>query len=124
MHEEWEDITRQLQSVHEGAEAKLERIQAALDQMNVAKMKAQHLLDTHADKDDTSAGPDEVYDESGNKITVKKAMTDAKDIKKAIKEIEKKISANKKTPTLTDEESWEIADKLAELKAALEAQKA
>ena len=78
-------------------------------------------LDEEIEKTD---GPNEVYDESGNKIVVKKAMTDPKEIKKAIKEIEKKISANKKNPTLTDEEGWEIADKLAELKAALEAQKA
>merc|ERR1711865_1237087 len=35
-------------------------------------------------------GPDEVFDESGNKIVVKKAMTDPKEIKKAIKEIDKK----------------------------------
>merc|ERR1711907_752944 len=35
-------------------------------------------------------GPDELYDESGNKIVVKKKM-EAKDIKKEIKEIEKKL---------------------------------
>merc|ERR1712086_1017366 len=69
-------------------------------------------------------GPDEVFDESGNKIVVKKAMTDPKEIKKAIKEIDKKMAANKKANTLTEEEIWEITDKLAELKAALEAQKA
>merc|ERR1711934_712854 len=69
-------------------------------------------------------GPDEVFDESGNKIEVKKAMTDPKDIKKAIKDIEKKLTANKKNKNLTDEEVWEMSDKLAELKSALEAQKA
>merc|ERR1719174_2178032 len=37
-------------------------------------------------------GPDEIYDESGNKIEVKKKL-DAKDIKKAIKDIEKKMDA-------------------------------
>merc|ERR1712072_1388543 len=40
-------------------------------------------------------GPDEIYDESGNKITVKKAL-DAKQIKAAIKDIEKKLKENKK----------------------------
>merc|ERR1711874_534756 len=36
-------------------------------------------------------GPDEVFDESGNKIDVKKAKPmEAKDIKKSIKDIEKK----------------------------------
>ena len=77
-------------------------------------------LDEEIEKVD---GPDEVFDGSGNKIEVKRAMTDPKEIKKAIKEIEKKVSANKKNNTLTEEETWEITDKLAELKAALEAQK-
>ena len=77
-------------------------------------------LDEEIEKVD---GPDEVFDGSGNKIEVKRAMTDPKEIKKAIKEIEKKMSANKKNNTFTEEETWEITDKLAELKAALEAQK-
>jgi len=69
-------------------------------------------------------GPDEVYDESGNKIDVKKNKPmEAKDIKKAIKEIEKKITANKKNNTMSEEEVWEMSDKLAELKTALEGQK-
>merc|ERR1712183_1177926 len=41
-------------------------------------------------------GPDEVFDESGNKIQVKKKL-DAKDVKKAIKDVEKKIKDNKRT---------------------------
>jgi len=77
-------------------------------------------LDAEIEKVD---GPDEIFDESGNKIEVKRAMTDPKEIKKAIKEIEKKMSANKKSVTLTYEEVWEITDKLAELKTALEMQK-
>jgi len=69
-------------------------------------------------------GPDEVFDESGNKIEVKRVKPmEPKEIKKAIKEIEKKVSAHKKTPTLTEEETWELADKLAELKSALEGMK-
>jgi len=69
-------------------------------------------------------GPDEVFDESGNKIDVKrnKAM-DPKEIKKAIKEIEKKLKDNKKKNTMGEEEMWELGDKLEELKSALEAQK-
>merc|ERR1711896_54964 len=35
-------------------------------------------------------GPDEIYDESGNKIEVKKKL-EAKDMKKMIKDIEKKL---------------------------------
>merc|ERR1739848_716279 len=63
-------------------------------------------------------GPDEVYDESGNKIEVKKKL-EAKDAKKIIKEIEKKLKENAKNNTLTDEEVWELSDKLAELKEML-----
>merc|ERR1719515_11855 len=69
-------------------------------------------------------GPDEIYDESGNKIDVKKNKAkDPKELKKAIKEIEKKIKDNKKKNTLTDDELWELQDKLAEYKSALEGTK-
>merc|ERR1712046_487041 len=67
-------------------------------------------------------GPDEVYDESGNKIIVKKKM-EAKDIKKEIKDIEKKMKENKKKNNLSEEDVWEIGDRLAELKSMLEASK-
>merc|ERR1719243_315402 len=79
-------------------------------------------LDNSDDKGDGNAGPDEVYDGAGNKIEVKKSavMTD-KDKKKAIKDLEKKLKDGKKKKTLTDEEMWEIEDKLNELKDALKA---
>merc|ERR1711990_1315733 len=67
-------------------------------------------------------GPDEVYDESGNKIEVKKKL-EAKDIKKMIKDIEKKLKDHAKKANLTDEEMWELSDKLAELKEMLTAEK-
>merc|ERR1719331_1740840 len=69
-------------------------------------------------------GPDEVYDESGNKIDVKKNKPlEAKDIKKAIKDVEKKLKDHKKKSNLSEEEAWELEDKLAQLKTALEGQK-
>merc|ERR1711862_375011 len=68
------------------------------------------------------AGPDEMFDESGNKITVNKMKAMAgKDIKKAIKDIEKKLKENKKKPTLGEDELWELQDKLEELKQTLKA---
>merc|ERR1711920_843737 len=67
-------------------------------------------------------GPDEIYDESGNKIEVKKKL-DAKEIKKLIKDIEKKLKGHKKKNNLSEEEVWEMGDKLAELKDQLESQK-
>jgi elongation factor 3 len=77
-------------------------------------------VDTSAGDDAKNTGPDEVYDGAGNKIVVQKSatMTD-KDKKKAIKDLEKKIKDNKKKKLLTDEEAWELDDKLNELKESL-----
>jgi len=62
-------------------------------------------------------GPDEIVDEAGNKIAVNKLQTMSdKDRKKAIKDLEKKLTMNKKKETLSDTEVWEIEDKLALLK--------
>merc|ERR1712013_980679 len=67
--------------------------------------------------DDGNKAPDEVYDGAGNKIVVSKQATMSdKDKKKAIKDLEKKLKDGKKKKTLTDEEMWEIEDKLNELK--------
>merc|ERR1711920_565321 len=70
-------------------------------------------------KDTGNKQLEEVYDGAGNKIDVKKnvALSD-KDMKKAIKDIEKKLKASKNN-TLTDEEKWELEDKLNELKEKL-----
>merc|ERR1719282_1008330 len=69
-------------------------------------------------KGDANVGPDEVFDGAGNKIDVKKSqvLTD-KDKKKQIKDLEKKLKDGKKKKTLSDEEMWEMEDKLNELKA-------
>merc|ERR1712012_745980 len=77
-------------------------------------------IDKDEDEDAANKGPDEVYDGAGNKIDVKKSVTlSAKDAKKAIKDIEKKLKDGKKKKTLTDEEMWEMEDKLNELKEQL-----
>jgi len=74
-------------------------------------------LDLDAGKDqDGSAGPDEVFDGSGNKIKVKKQLNDAQK-KKQIKLIEKKIKDGQKAGTLSDEDLWALQDELEELKA-------
>merc|ERR1719240_1668662 len=79
-------------------------------------------VDQHADKAAAAAGPDEVYDGAGNKIDVQKNVTlAAKDAKKAIKDIEKKLKDGKKKKTLTEEEMWELEDKLNELKEQIAA---
>merc|ERR1712050_169773 len=73
------------------------------------------------------AGPDELYDESGNKIEVNKQKNlPAKEVKKEIKVIEKRLKDHKKAEKdgkkaqmLTDEEMWQLGDKLEELKQML-----
>lgn len=71
-------------------------------------------------KMEDKGGDDTFIDGSGNQIDVKrdKALSD-KDVKKAIKDIEKKLKDNKKNKTLSDDEAWELEDKLSELKARL-----
>merc|ERR1711865_409407 len=62
-----------------------------------------------------------VYGGAGNKIDVKANVAiSAKDAKKAIKDLEKKLKDGQKKKTLTEEEVWEIQDKLVELKEKLE----
>merc|ERR1712151_527020 len=76
-------------------------------------------------EEDQAAGnkeQEDVYDAAGNKVDVKKnASLSAKDAKKAIKDIEKKLKDGKKKKTLTDEEMWELEDKLNELKEQIAA---
>jgi len=77
-------------------------------------------VDASDGKDDGNKGPDEVYDGAGNKIMVDKSgMLTDKDRKKQLKDLEKKLKDGKKKNTLSDEEIWEIEDKLNELKEAL-----
>jgi len=60
---------------------------------------------------------EDVLDAAGNKIDVKaNVQLSEKDKKKQLKLLEKKLKDNKKTQTLTDEEVWEIEDKIVALK--------
>jgi YD repeat-containing protein len=70
----------------------------------------------------TNQGKDEtfVYDGAGNKVEVKRALNE-KDLKKAIKDIEKKLKDHTKKNHLSDEEMWELQDKLLEYKEQLKA---
>merc|ERR1712241_1057294 len=65
---------------------------------------------------------DTITDANGNIIDVKRSKKmDPKEIKKAIKDVEKKIKAHKKNPSLTDEEAWALEDQLNALKDQLSA---
>merc|ERR1711988_1647619 len=73
-----------------------------------------------ADDEDEQATTqaDVVYDGAVNKVDVKKALSE-KDAKKAIKDIEAKLKKQAKSKTMSDEEMWELQDKLLELKEQL-----
>jgi len=64
---------------------------------------------------------EDVFDGAGNKIDLKKGLNSLsdKDKKKHVKDLEKKIKEGKKNSTLSEEEIWELQDKLTELKECL-----
>merc|ERR1712199_123138 len=70
------------------------------------------------EEEKAATGADFVYDGAGNKVEVKKALSE-KDAKKAIKDIEPKLKKHAKSKNLSDEEMWELQDKLLELKEQL-----
>merc|ERR1719359_1865803 len=79
-------------------------------------------VDTSSPEQQAQKGQEDVYDASGNKIDVKANVAlPAKEIKKLIKDVEKKLKDGKKRGTLTEEETWELEDKLNDLKEKLEA---
>merc|ERR1712228_314570 len=89
--------------------------------MNKGRLRIEgESVDADEGKETGNKVQEDVYDGAGNKIDVKKsvALSD-KDKKKAIKDIEKKLKEGKKKKTLTDEEMWELEDKLNELKESL-----
>merc|ERR1719159_888113 len=77
-------------------------------------------VDTSEGKEEGNKGPEVVYDGAGNKIDVQKALSE-KDKKKAIKDLEKKLKDSIKKSTITEEEKWEMEDKLQALKDTLAA---
>jgi elongation factor 3 len=75
-------------------------------------------VDTSAKDESGNKGPEVVYDGAGNKIDVQKALSE-KEKKKAIKDLEKKLKDSIKKSTITEEEKWEMEDKLQSLKDSL-----
>jgi elongation factor 3 len=68
---------------------------------------------------------EEVRDAAGNIIDMKKeAKLSDKEKKKEIKDLEKKLKDGKKKKTITEDEIWEMEDKLASLNKELEESKA
>jgi len=63
---------------------------------------------------------EETYiDGSGNEVALKKTLND-KELKKRIKEVEKKLKDHSKNKNLSEDEMWAFQDELGELKLSLE----
>merc|ERR1712176_1551121 len=68
---------------------------------------------------------EDVFDGAGNKIDVKAMQSlSQKDMKKRIKDIEKKLKSAKKDNTLSEAEMYEVTDELADLKEKVKQEKA
>merc|ERR1719456_717090 len=63
----------------------------------------------------------DVFDQFGNKIDMADAEKGVKEMKKEIKGIEKQIKDNKKKKILSQDEVWELEDRLAVLKEKMAA---
>merc|ERR1712216_1006730 len=83
------------------------------------------LLKQEGESVEKTAKEEEVRDAAGNIIDMKKeAKLSDKDKKKEIKDLEKKLKDGKKKKTLTEDEIWEMEDKLTALNKELEESKA
>merc|ERR1711896_1830 len=89
--------------------------------MNKGKLRIEGAPEEVVEDKKADLGPKEdVYDGAGNKIDVKANVAlSAKDMKKQIKDIEKKLKNNKKDKTLSDDEMYELEDQLTLLKENL-----
>ena len=77
-------------------------------------------VDTSVKDEAGNKGPEVVYDGAGNKIDVVKALSE-KEKKKAIKDLGLKLKDSIKKGLFTEEEQWEMEDKLQALKDSLTA---
>jgi len=77
-------------------------------------------VDTSAKDEAGNKGPEVVYDGAGNKIDVQKQLSE-KEKKKAIKDLGLKLKDSIKKGLFTEEEQWEMEDKLQALKDSLTA---
>jgi peptidoglycan hydrolase CwlO-like protein len=86
--------------------------------MNKGRLRIEGAPEEVVEEKKTDLGPKEdVFDGAGNKIDVKATQSlSQKDMKKRIKDIEKKLKSAKKDNTLSEAEMYELTDKLAELK--------
>jgi len=77
-------------------------------------------VEVEEDKGAGNKAVEDIFDGAGNKIDVKlNATVSNKDAKKKLKDLEKKLKDGKKAQMLSEEEVWELEDKINELKEQL-----
>merc|ERR1739848_884428 len=89
--------------------------------MNKGRLRIEGAPEEVVEEKKADLGPKEdVYDGAGNKIDVKaNGSLSQKDMKKRIKDLEKKLKSAKKDNTLSEAEMFELTDELTELKEKL-----
>merc|ERR1711904_293713 len=94
--------------------------------MNKGRLRIEGAPEEVVEEKAKDLGPKEdVYDGAGNKIDVKANVSmSSKDMKKRIKDLEKKLKSAKKDNTLSEAEMYEFTDELAELKEKVKEEKA
>merc|ERR1711957_750127 len=74
-------------------------------------------VELEEDKGASNKVVEDVFDGAGNKINVNQNVAlSNKDAKKKLKDLEKKLKDGKKAKTLSEEETWELEDKINDLK--------
>merc|ERR1712224_948145 len=94
--------------------------------MNKGRLRIEGAPEEVVEEKTKDLGPKEdVYDGAGNKIDVKANVSlSSKDMKKRIKDLEKKLKSAKKDNTLSEAEMYELTDELADLKEKVKEEKA
>jgi len=92
--------------------------------MQAGQLRQEGSSEERAKEDDNGTGNKEkadVFDQFGNKIDMADAEKGVKEMKKEVKSIEKQLKDNKKKKILSQDEVWELEDRLAVLKEKMAA---
>jgi len=92
--------------------------------MQAGRLRQEGSSEERAKEEDNGTGNKEkadVFDQFGNKIDMADAEKGVKEMKKEMKSIEKQLKDNKKKKILSQDEVWELDDRLAVLKEKMAA---
>jgi elongation factor 3 len=89
--------------------------------MQQGRLRQEGSSEERGGKEESSGNKEQedVFDQFGNKVDTKEADKDSKTLKKELKGLEKQIKDNKKKKILSQDEVWELEDKIAAIKEKL-----